>query len=80
MEILGISRMDAVEKRYRILDSLPGSRYGLPRSRGVTMSRSTRRRALEHAGLVHPCPEAVTAPLFDGREPFFLALDKVQVK
>ena len=44
------------------------------------MSRSTRRRALEHAGLVHPCPEAVTAPLFDGREPFFLALDKVQVK
>jgi transposase len=29
---------------------------------------------------LHPRPEAVTAPLFNGREPFFLALDKVQVK
>ena len=44
------------------------------------MSRATRRRVLEQAGLVHPRPEAVTAPLFDGREPFFLAVDKVQVK
>lgn len=44
------------------------------------MSKGTRRRALEQAGLVHPNPDAVTAPLFDGREPFFLALDKVQVK
>ena len=47
---------------------------------GVTMSRAARRRVLEQAGLVHPRPEAVTAPLFDGRDPFFLALDKVQVK
>jgi transposase len=35
---------------------------------------------LEQAGLVHPSPETVIAPLFDGRSPFFLALDKVQVK
>jgi hypothetical protein len=41
---------------------------------------ATRRRVLAQAGLLHPRPEAVTAPLFDGREPFFLALDKVQVK
>jgi len=44
------------------------------------MSRATRRRVLEQAGLVHPRPEAVTASLFDGRQPFFLALDRVQVK
>ena len=44
------------------------------------MSQAARRRALEAAGLVHPHPEAVTAPVFDGPEPFFLAADKVQVK
>lgn len=44
------------------------------------MSTATRRRILDQAGLLHPRPEAVSAPLFDGREPFFLALDKVQVK
>ena len=44
------------------------------------MTTASRRRVLEQAGLLHPRPEAVTAPLFDGREPFFLALDKVQVK
>jgi len=44
------------------------------------MSAATRRRILEQAGLLHPRPEAVTAPLFDGRESFFLDLDKVQVK
>ena len=44
------------------------------------MSTATRRRILEQAGLVHPHPEAVSAPLFSGRESFFLALDKVQVK
>ena len=43
------------------------------------MSTATRRRVLEQAGLLHPHPEAVTAPLFDGRELFF-ALDKVQVR
>lgn len=41
---------------------------------------SARRRVLETAGLLHPSPEAVTAPLFQGPEPFFLAADKVQVK
>ncbi len=44
------------------------------------MSTATRRRILEQTGLVHPNPQAVSAPLFDGREPFFFALDKVQVK
>ena len=44
------------------------------------MTTATRRRMLEQAGLLHSRPEAVSAPLFDGREPFFLALDKVQVK
>ena len=44
------------------------------------MTTASRRRVLEQIGLLHPRPEAVTAPLFDGREPFFLALDKVQVK
>src|SRR5262249_34681658 len=39
-----------------------------------------RRRSLEAAHLIHPRPEAVTAPLFDGRLPFFSPLDKVQVK
>ena len=44
------------------------------------MTTATRRRILAETGLLHPRPEAVTAPLFNGREPFFLALDKVQVK
>ena len=44
------------------------------------MSHETRRLALERLGLVHPHPEAVTAPLFSDGGPFFLALDKVQVK
>ena len=35
---------------------------------------------MQASGLVHPRPEAVTAPLFDGSRPFFLAADKVQVK
>jgi transposase len=44
------------------------------------MSTATRRRLLEQSGLIHPDPQAVTAPLFDGHTPFFLAADKVQVK
>lgn len=44
------------------------------------MTTASRRRVLEQTGLLHPRPEAVTAPMFDGRNPFFLALDKVQVK
>ena len=42
------------------------------------MSETSRRRALEAAGLVHPAPAAVRAPLFAGG--FFLSADKVQVK
>jgi transposase len=44
------------------------------------MSHQTRREALELSGLVHPRPEAVTAAVFAAGDPFFLALDKVQVK
>jgi hypothetical protein len=39
------------------------------------MTRATRRQVLEETGLLHPRAEAVTAPLFNRREPFFLALD-----
>jgi transposase len=46
----------------------------------IGMTTATRRHVLEETGLLHPRPEAVTAPLFAGREPFFLVLDKVQVK
>jgi|SRR5438128_3545670 len=43
------------------------------------MSEASRLRALTDAGLLHPHPEAVVAPLFaDGG--FFLPADKVQVK
>lgn len=44
------------------------------------MSTTTRLRLLEQLGLLHPRPQAVTAPLFNSREPFFLSADKVQVK
>ena len=44
------------------------------------MSQSSRRSALEAAGLLHPHPEAVTAELFFSATPFFFAMDKVQVK
>ncbi|MFN2504198.1 MAG: helix-turn-helix domain-containing protein [Acidimicrobiales bacterium] len=44
------------------------------------MAAASRRRALEEAGLVHARPEAVTATLFHGSQPFFLPEDKVQVK
>lgn len=44
------------------------------------MSQNSRRHTLEEAGLLHPNPEAVTAALFVGPEPFFFAQDKVQVK
>ncbi len=43
------------------------------------MSEASRIRALTEAGLVHPHPDAVAAPLFAGGG-FFLAVDKVQVK
>ena len=44
------------------------------------MSNNTRRQALQAAGLAYPRPDAVTAPLFHSGEPFFFAMDKVQVK
>jgi transposase len=43
------------------------------------VSDTTRLRALTEAGLLHPNPDAVLAPLFAGSG-FFLASDKVQVK
>ena len=43
------------------------------------MSDTTRLRVLTEAGLLHPNPDAVLAPLFAGSG-FFLASDKVQVK
>ncbi len=43
------------------------------------MSDTTRLRALTEAGLLHPNPDAVLAPLFAGSG-FFLGADKVQVK
>lgn len=44
------------------------------------MNTSSRLRTLAAAGLLHPHADAVTAALFDGREPFFLPQDKVQIK
>lgn len=44
------------------------------------MSAAARRRALEASGLIHPDSSRVSAELFDGTRPFFLAEDKVQVK
>ncbi|MCA1679436.1 MAG: helix-turn-helix domain-containing protein [Actinobacteria bacterium] len=44
------------------------------------MSVEARQQALRGAGLAHPRPDAVVAAVFAGGEPFFLALDKVQVK
>jgi hypothetical protein len=41
---------------------------------------TARLRALTEAGLLHPNPDAVLAPLFTGGSGFFLASDKVQVK
>lgn len=46
----------------------------------IEMSVQSRREALETAGLVHPRPETVSAELFCSGEPFFMAVDKVQVK
>jgi transposase len=68
-------------QRHIMLDEAQDCRYVPFAIRlGAIMTTATRRRVLEQAGLLHPRPEAVTVPLFDGREPFFFALDKVQVK
>lgn len=44
------------------------------------MSDTTRLRALTDAGLLHPNPDGVFAPLFTDGSGFFLPADKVQVK
>jgi transposase len=44
------------------------------------VSEASRLRALAEAGLLHPNPPAVQAPLFTDGSAFFLASDKVQVK
>ena len=44
------------------------------------MAERARQRALEAAGLLHPAPEAVSAPAFVEHPEFFAAFDKVQVK
>jgi transposase len=46
----------------------------------MLMSTNNRRQALETTGLAHPRPDAVTAGLFHSGDPFFFAVDKVQVK
>jgi transposase len=44
------------------------------------VAERARQRALEAAGLLHPAPEAVTAPVFAEHPEFFATFDKVQVK
>jgi len=44
------------------------------------VSDTARLRALIEAGLLHPNPDAVSAPLFTTGPSFFLPSDKVQVK
>jgi transposase len=44
------------------------------------VSDTTRLRVLTEAGLLHPHPDGVLAPLFTGGSGFFLPADKVQVK
>jgi len=44
------------------------------------VSEAARLRVLTEAGLLHPHPDAVRAPLFVAGSEFFLACDKVQVK
>src|SRR5882757_7437064 len=44
------------------------------------VSDTTRLAALTEAGLLHPNPDGVFAPLFTDGSGFFLASDKVQVK
>jgi transposase len=44
------------------------------------MTAQSRRASLEQRGLLHPRSAAVSASLFAGSYPFFMAEDKVQVK
>src|SRR6478609_7969395 len=49
------------------------------RAEVALVNQAERVRALTEAGLMHPSPEAVSAPLFTASG-FFLPVDKVQVK
>jgi hypothetical protein len=53
---------------------------GLNLKEDYSLTQEQRRRTLSTVGLLHPHPEAVVAQLFVSGGPFFLALDKVQVK
>ncbi|HEY6423065.1 MAG TPA: helix-turn-helix domain-containing protein [Pseudonocardiaceae bacterium] len=44
------------------------------------MTHQSRQAALAAAGLAHPSPDTVTAPLFAAGIPFFYPVDKIQVK
>jgi hypothetical protein len=46
----------------------------------MSNNNNNRRQALQTTGLAHPRPDAVTAQLFHSGDPFFFAVDKVQVK
>ena len=61
-----------------MLDTLESGVWCCPEE--PTVSQESRRQALEASALVHPNPEAVSAALFVAGDPFFFALDKVQVK
>ena len=65
--------------RREILYILGPLHYGANRRRAA-INPTARHQALSAAGLVHPRPDLVRAPLFEGNRPFFLAEDKVQVK
>jgi hypothetical protein len=43
--------------------------------RNTRNNNNSRRKLLQTAGLVHPRPDAVTAPLFGCGDPFFFALE-----
>ena len=65
-------------ERWTMLDILESGVWCCPEE--PTVSQESRRQALEASALVHPNPEAVSAALFVAGDPFFFALDKVQVK
>src|SRR5437868_6690815 len=65
-------------ERWTILDIRESGVWCWPEE--PTVSQESRRQTLEASALVHPNPEAVSAALFVAGDPFFFALDKVQVK
>src|SRR6266511_1419546 len=69
---------DLANRRFTVLDDRRIVR-GDPNREGEREPGNTAARA-RGGGPGPPHPEAVTAPVFDGSEPFFSASDKVQVK